>query len=331
MTVLTTLDQKCSAIINSAGVERFQIVTSVSVLKTGDLPFKDIFVYKIISQADPKVDTFQRIGNVIDLTNLGIGRDAAIESGSVFYLSSAFTIDYPDVVTATAAKSLIQARVDQLIAAWKVYAVQFATPEFTTLPLVDPSLLAKLETDYYTAADAAAAAAATLATAITAAATTAAAVVTAEDTLETAQDDSTACADDQTRISLITSDEGTFLTSLSGGGALYVRIAALTAGNVVANLPGILSDLNSATAAIAVLGQGRLSSLVTSHGAECSAKVAAITTPTTGLIALKNAADVAAANAQTALTAANAAATAANAAAAAALAAVKAACPSFVP
>jgi hypothetical protein len=136
----TTLGQHCTVFLDVDGIQRFKIVSSVDSVEAGDLPLHGaapytsyIFVHKIVEPTDAKADTFLRVGNVADLTTIAIGRELAVGLGQSLYLAIEFTVIYDDIATASQAKTLIQQRVDNLIADWHKYNEEFLAP-LTTPP-----------------------------------------------------------------------------------------------------------------------------------------------------------------------------------------------------
>lgn len=135
MPIVTTLGQRCTVFLDAGGVQRFKIDSSIDSVLAGDLPVfgpspftSNIFVHKILNPADPKADTFLRVGNVADLTTLDRGRETAVGLGHSLYLSTEFSVTYDDIATASTAKLLIQQRVDNLIADWHTYNEKFLAP-----------------------------------------------------------------------------------------------------------------------------------------------------------------------------------------------------------
>lgn len=147
---ITTLGQHCTVFLDTAGVQRFKIESSVDSVLAGDLPIygpspytSNIFVHKIIAPTDPKADTFLRVANVADLTTLPLGREVAVGLGQLLYMTTAFTVIYDDIATASQAKTLIQQRVDNLIADWHAYNEQFLAP-LNAPPLPDPQTYSEI-------------------------------------------------------------------------------------------------------------------------------------------------------------------------------------------
>lgn len=137
----TILGQRCTVFLDGDGVQRFKIDSSIDAVEPGDLPTAGpspftayVFVHKIVLPDDPKSDTFLRVGNVADLTTLPQGREVAKGLGQTLYVSTAFSVIYDDIATASTAKKLIQQRVDNLIADWHTYNEQFLAPETVSPP-----------------------------------------------------------------------------------------------------------------------------------------------------------------------------------------------------
>jgi len=195
----TTLGQRCTVYLDSTGVQRFKIESSVDIVLAGDLPSANVFVHQVIAANDPKADKFLRVGNVADLTTLPQGRDAAVASVQVLYLSTEFTTTYDDIATASAAKKLIQQRVDNLITDWRAYNASFLAPVSVppnqsniSLPLT-LTFEDELKSTYSTAHAELLVAQAASAAAATAVATTATAASTANTTVATTTTDSQQC------------------------------------------------------------------------------------------------------------------------------------------
>jgi hypothetical protein len=162
----TTLGQRCTVYLDEKGVQRFKIDNSIDSVLAGDLPVygpspftSNIFVHKIIDPLDPKGDTFLRVGNVADLTTFPLGREIAVGLNQSLYLSTEFTVVYDDIATASAAKVLIQQRVDNLIADWHTYNDQFLAPltvppDYSVIPMPLNSSIVSERTDAYNTAHA---------------------------------------------------------------------------------------------------------------------------------------------------------------------------------
>lgn len=124
----TVLSQACTVYTDSAGLQKFKIVSTIESFETADLPSASIFVHKIVAVNDPKSDSFLRVANVVDLTTLKRTRQLAVDAGETTYVDVTFTVIYDDVATASQAKLLIQQRVDNCIADWHSYTEKFVYP-----------------------------------------------------------------------------------------------------------------------------------------------------------------------------------------------------------
>lgn len=153
----TTLIQDSKVTTLSDGSQRYEILSYLDFVKAGDLPgpalnpYREIFVHKIVVTNNPKDDLFLRVGQVPDLTTLPRSRERAININSTLYLSATCTIFYPRLDQAVAAKKLVQARLDELIAQWHLYSEEFVVPDEFELPLVSPSIVQKAKDDYFAA------------------------------------------------------------------------------------------------------------------------------------------------------------------------------------
>jgi hypothetical protein len=321
----TTLGQLCTGYYDTAGMLKFQIVTSVDYVNPGDLPFASIFVHQIGTPDDPKSDKFLRVGNPVDLTTMPLSRDAALIANIRTYLTTDFTTTFPDVTTATAAKLLIQTRVDQLIADWIKFNAAFIVPASIELPASD-STIVKASTAAYVAAKKAAADAAT-------------ALTTARDAYTDAQAAATRAASDATTSSaacaLATQNRDLLATGLdataalrllinSGGGTLAAMNTEQTA-HPAAPFDAAVTSFQGAVLTEAQQGAAVVAAAQTAIGQQrdtiCNAAGIAATTKAT--------ADAAVATALTAQTVADAAATAAQSSLETALATLLQVCPSY--
>jgi hypothetical protein len=141
--IVTTLGQRCTVYLDVDGVQRFKIDSSIDAVLAGDLPIygaspytSNIFVHQVTDPVNPKADTFLRVGNIVDLTTLALGRETAVGRNQTLYLSTQFTVSYDNIASATQAKTLIQQRVDNLIADWHKYNDEFLAP--LNAPAVPP-------------------------------------------------------------------------------------------------------------------------------------------------------------------------------------------------
>ncbi len=347
--MMTTLSQLCTSVADPDGNIKFRIQSSVSHLLAGDLPFVEIFVYSAPVYTDPKQDVFQRIATIIDLTSLIRGRDSAFKANQSTYLAASFTVDYDDVSTATAAKGVIQARVNQLISDWSTYQTAFIIPNAIPLPLIDSSIViaakaafaaAKTKRDAATAASAAATAAVLTAQSADGVAITAltSAVVASNLCAQIKGTYDIGIAAQNTfasQVATFIADAQAFLTACSvfdgqhAGGPPTWTVSDANKVTWDAALSILLAEITSfmAQASAAVQANVTVGAANAQQTTDCGNKLSAIAP----LATAKTAADVAFAQAQTAAAVAEAAAVAASTAYDKALAAAVAVCPGFDP
>lgn len=340
----TILDQDCLAALNAQGVVKFRINTSVAEVKVGDLPFPDVFVHQVVINNDPKSDKFLRVSSIVDLTTLPRGRDAALNAKSKNYLTSSFLVEFDDVTTATAAKKLIAARVDQLVLDWIKYNNEFVNPELTNIPVVPSSIVTTAKNDYKQAKNTRVAAEADLAAKDAALTTALAAASAAAQKLTDATAASIGCTQNLALLSSAQSAINTFLApsgtadGLVGSSKTFVEQAYTfesandgtenTVTTFEGQISGYESVLNSFNGALTTVRQSGLASLTAAYNAislECTNAQGAVTTAATE----KTNADTAAATAQTNKTLAEAAVTAAKAVEATARTHLEQVCPDY--
>jgi len=357
MPIVTTLGQRCTVFLDIDGVQRFKISSSIDAVLAGDLPIfgpspytSNIFVHKIVSPTDPKADTFLRVGNVADLTTLPLGRELAVGLGQTLYLTTEFTVIYDDIATASQAKTLIQQRVDNLIADWHTYNEKFLAPLTTppNLSSIPLPLTLSEETarkDAYNTAHAellsakvdSAAAAATSTASLTSAA---AANEAAANAILNSQQCSTTLGQLNTGITAMDSYRSSvniFMTAsrtFQTASAVYIALGAspgLTALSVFTaaktTYDAAVIAMQSAVSAEISLGQPTLDALHTSMATACTGKIADVNVAASK----KTDADKAAAEATTAKKAADEATSAALIADTQAYLSVKELCPDFQP
>lgn len=338
----TTLNQTSTLVKQLDGGQRFEVLSSLSFVKFGDLPHGDIFVHQILITNNPKTDKFLRIAQLGDITSLVRGRDKALAAGASQYLSATCLTTYDSVLVAVQAKSIIQARIDDLIEQWIAYTTKFTTPSEFELPLIDPSIVAAAE-NAYAAAKAANAAKAT-------------ALSDAEDALDDASDAATRaaaalnaavirqvrCTQIQSLLTSAMSAASTFrgaASSFSSAVNNFISDArvfedandagAVTAfeGQIDAFDTGAYSTFKSAISAEVVNGSATLTALNQAIVDECTLEGQAVTDATTAKIE----ADAAQAAATTALTVAQAEKTKAQADEESAWVALTSVCPDATP
>lgn len=150
---MTTLVSTRKANVVNDITESFTIESLISV--ASPLPTGAIFVYKVFDRTDPKEDVFQRVSRISDLTVLPVGRDAglAASTGTGFeYLNYSSLLSYPDLATAVAAETELEARVNKLVEDWNTYNSEFvATSVVITFPNATPETKQALIDAYTTA------------------------------------------------------------------------------------------------------------------------------------------------------------------------------------
>lgn len=268
----TTLEQTLALTKDGLGSTRFQVSSTLSYVLDGDLPNGSIFVYQIGTITDPKSDVFLRIGDLQDITTLIIGRDAALLNGAATYIANGFTVEYSDVSTANAAKLLIQSRIDQLIADWRLYSTAFLTGNETLFPLQDASLVAAKKDAYVAAkkakdvADLAVLAKATVVT------TKQAAAVAAAEKQTLLQTISTECTTTKNALTAMVSPEQAFMTYVAG---VVATLNAFTSDPALATVKSIATGLEAARVTAYSLVQIPLQTLTTDVTSSCVNKSAA--------------------------------------------------------
>jgi hypothetical protein len=150
----TVVTQNNTQVLTAPETYEYKIETSIS--DKGELPFIQIFVYTIVDPADPSLDTFARVATPGDLdgtTALKTARDAAVSVSATEFLSSYFSVQYPDLTIAAQAKSAITTRINELINNWIIYRDQFMlySGELQYFPTTDPAFEQSLKDDYASA------------------------------------------------------------------------------------------------------------------------------------------------------------------------------------
>jgi len=354
----TTLHQDSTAIFDAQNNAKFRVVSAITYVKPGDLPLgpgatvSEIFVHSIVDPTDPKQDKFQRVASIHDLTTLVRGRDNALLAKQLLYLAVSFAVEFNDVTTAAAAKQVVQARVDSLIADWIKYTTEFIVPVDFSMPAPEATLVVAAKAAFKTTAATSVEKEAALVTATAASTEAVAAAGRASADYTDALADSSACTQVNQNASIVKVAEDAFRAAMNsfkaGGDAFSTQAATFWTAADVAELANpnptfrtaittfqsqraaYTAVLNTASAALtAELQNGKpvLDALVIQIAAQCAAKAAAVTAAATA----KATADGTVATTQTAQAQAQAAATAAAAAKAAALAAVLVVCSDFDP
>lgn len=99
----------------------------------------DLFVMKIVDEADPQQDVFARVATLSDLGVLHANRNDAIADGSLEYRTSTVELEYDDVEVAAAADNEVRARLNTLVIQWETYVNQFATTDPAGYPYTFPN------------------------------------------------------------------------------------------------------------------------------------------------------------------------------------------------
>lgn len=317
------LEQICT-VITVNGQVRFRIQNRVTAVKDDDLPSPNVFVHQIIANNDPKQDVFLRVASILDLTLLVQGRTNAVLKKQTTYLSNAFTVEFNDVATGTAAKKVIQARVDQLIKDWIQYNKDFIVPDHIPLPLFEASIVEAAKAAYSESLKEKDKQDALLkdANALFASAKADAAELAID--LADAQINSSACATTESMLVAGVTAANVFLTAAQN---FKVVADAYREGSVSDSMYDSAKTTFASAIAAMQIGMGSLTDAQTRVASSCAAEAAAVTTYSTQ----KQAADLAVATTQTEQIKVQAAATDASKKAEAALAAVLEVCPDFTP
>ena len=154
------------------------------ITSAGDLPFKELFVFRIDDPANPRADVlahvadplilqrasngdiyvktvaadlktfsgdvFARVSNPSELTTLSRDRETALARGQREYLSASLFLAYADLPVANAAGKTILDRVSTLVTRWREYRDGFrtASPVNYSLPQLDIGVEAALKADW---------------------------------------------------------------------------------------------------------------------------------------------------------------------------------------
>lgn len=172
-----TANQIRRQLILSNGQAKFEVTTTI--VDSGDLPFKELFVVTISDPLNPKSDTlariatprdmlteadilyikvdsadiriisgdpFARVGNVSDITALAHDRTVAVQNNATEYLTTTVTLLYDTLVTADAAYRTILDRLSTLVNDYRQYMNTFATNPSQNYPL--PQTSVSVESEY---------------------------------------------------------------------------------------------------------------------------------------------------------------------------------------
>lgn len=128
----------------------FQYSIRTTVIEKGELPHEYMFVFKILDPADPKEDSFERVGTPYDLEvdNHQTSRDAAIALEQEEYLAATMLKTYTELEVAVQAKEAIVSRVEDSVSSWITYMNDFAGVSEVLHPTGDPAIEEALVTTY---------------------------------------------------------------------------------------------------------------------------------------------------------------------------------------
>lgn len=144
----TIVEQIRTAIEPTPGTVKYRITSTVT--DAGDLPFKELFVYKINDPVDDSNDTFERVANPYDLQNITPDRVTAVANGESYFLWSVLVRDYDDIEIATQAIAALEGRINTAVTTWSDYQTNFEGTEIDTYPSEDQELVDALKADYTT-------------------------------------------------------------------------------------------------------------------------------------------------------------------------------------
>ena len=169
MSTYTKLSYTQTATPKEGGGVTFDIVAKFTPAP-GDLPdgVTGVFVRRVVSDNDEKLDVFVRVAQVGDLGTAASTRTIAISgvrfqpaAGNAFapsavtdaklYLSDTVTLSFEDLQVAVQAKQVLEQRVDNLLTQWKTYRDQFVGVSETSFPLVSAPIVSAARTAYLAA------------------------------------------------------------------------------------------------------------------------------------------------------------------------------------
>lgn len=144
----TSVEQDRQEILLSDGVTKVYRIRT-AVVDKGELPFIQIFVFKIEDEIDSSTDTFTRVGTPYDLETYATSRPTAITNGDDYYLAAEFTRDFTGLETAKQAKDAIYSRIDTLASTWFDYITNFrGVDDISSHPSVSPEFEQQLKDAY---------------------------------------------------------------------------------------------------------------------------------------------------------------------------------------
>jgi hypothetical protein len=145
----TVVEQVRTTIEPTPGAVKYRITSTV--IDKGDLPFPELFVYKINDPVDDSNDTFERVANPNDLQNIIPDRVTAVANGKSYFLWSVLVRDYIDIEIAVQAIVALEGRINTAVTTWVTYQTEFAGTEIDNYPSEDQELVEALEAEYATA------------------------------------------------------------------------------------------------------------------------------------------------------------------------------------
>lgn len=178
MSTIPIVTQLRRSIVLADGSVKLEVTSTIT--DRGDLPFPDLFVLSIRSAPDPRSDvlarvatpfdirqtdpnspryirvlstdmvvippdSFARISNLNDITELPRDRVRAVQTGRDVYLSRTCTLIYDNLTTADAAYRQIIARLSSLVNEWRTTFTSFATNPTQQYPLPQSSASVEAE------------------------------------------------------------------------------------------------------------------------------------------------------------------------------------------
>lgn len=250
----------------SGTAEQF-VVTNLMLSASipSELPHLNVFVMTINDRTSAKPDTLARVARISDLSNLPIGRDAALAAKAgvgLEYLSSTVRVAYPTLDEAETAATSFVDRVSALVTSWQSFQTKFnapsPTPAVITIPSAAMDQLQALINAYAAAKQARYTAQTTKATADAAVTSAQSAVTAAQAAVTSVQGFLTSANTVKTEMSTLSSAFNTLksagdtvLPSVPAGAAYNTFQAALvTAGTQQTVDSGYVTDANNAWSAL---------------------------------------------------------------------------------
>lgn len=142
----TVVEQVRTVIEPLPGTVKYRITSTVT--DAGDLPFRELFVYKINDPVDNSNDEFVRVANPYDLQNITPDRVTAVANGESYFLWSVLVRDYTDIEIANQAIAALEGRINTSVTTWVSYQTNFEGTEIDTYPSADQELIDALTAEY---------------------------------------------------------------------------------------------------------------------------------------------------------------------------------------